>query len=168
MGCIYLISFSNSDTNHRYIGKTERGLSHRVSQHKAAARAGEISALYHAIRKYGELNIKVEILAEEDDPEFLTFLEIHYIRELQTKRPHGYNLTDGGDGMCGWEMPLHARLKISASAKKRRLTPETRAKIGAASKGHKYKLGSKHSDETRAKMSASQKRRYARERSSHV
>jgi group I intron endonuclease len=49
------------------------------------------------------------------------------------------------------------RSKISAAAKGRVVSEEVRAKIGAASKGNKNRLGSVASLETRAKMSASQK-----------
>ena len=56
--------------------------------------------------------------------------EIELIKRLCTKRPFGYNLTDGGGGGLGWIPSV-----------------ETRAKIGRANKGNTYNLGKKHSDE---------------------
>ena len=64
-----------------------------------------------------------------------------WIRELNSKAPNGYNLTDGGDGGRG----------LSPSA-------ETRQKLSAALKGRPaHNKGVKHTAEARAKMSAAQK-----------
>jgi len=52
------------------------------------------------------------------------------------------NLTDGGDGVAGYV-----------------LTPEQRAKLSAAKKGNKSRLGKKHVPETLALMSLSAKKR---------
>jgi len=81
---------------------------------------------------------------------------------------HRHNLSIarmGGPGYwTGKKMPASARLAMSLAGKKKRLTKEHRAKIGAALKGRvvteatRAKLRDRrHSLETRKKMSAAQK-----------
>lgn len=76
-------------------------------------------AINAARAKYGIDNFGFEILKECEDEE-LDYWEKYYIKELNTKVPYGYNLTDGGEGMNGY---THSA--------------ETRKKIGRANKGEK-------------------------------
>jgi hypothetical protein len=64
---------------------------------------------------------------------------------------HLANHTDGGDGMSGFKHDEDTKQRLSEKLKARRLSPEHKAKIGAAHKGRTY------SEETLAKMSASGK-----------
>jgi hypothetical protein len=76
------------------------------------------------------------------------------------------NLTDGGEGVLGWNPTSETRVRMSASQRGRIHSPETRAKIGAANKGQIRsleqcaKLRAAHKNpslETRAKMSIAAK-----------
>ena len=53
------------------------------------------TALKNAITKYGTENMKFEVVEECAD-ELLNDREQHWIRELNTLSPHGYNLRSGG------------------------------------------------------------------------
>jgi len=56
-------------------------------------------ALNNAWRKYGEP--KMTILAETSDHAAAFLMEKHFIKTMKTKAPHGYNMTDGGEGTVG-------------------------------------------------------------------
>jgi hypothetical protein len=58
--------------------------------------------LNRAYKKYGENHFKREII-EYCDINELNDKEKSYIKQYNTKFPHGYNLTDGGDGMKGYQ-----------------------------------------------------------------
>lgn len=131
-----------------YVGQTRQKLEVRIRGHKNCKVKRGIDA---AIRKYGFENFTVEVL-EICHVELLDEREIFFIRELGTKAPNGYNLTDGGDG--GSNPSEETRAKISTAHKGKKLTPETRAKLSAA---HKGKSRAPLSQETRAKISASRK-----------
>ncbi len=57
-----------------------------------------------------------------------------------------------------------AREKIRQSLMGREVSPDTRARIGAANRGHTRNLGIKRSDETKARMSEARKAWWARKR----
>ena len=61
------------------------------------------------------------------------------------------NLTDGGDGLLN--PSEETRAKLSQAASNRKLSEETKARIGAAGIGNTHLTGHKHSDETRDRMS---------------
>ena len=52
-----------------------------------------------SINKYSKENFKKEILCECNSKEELNEKEIYWIKELNSKVPNGYNLTDGGEGV---------------------------------------------------------------------
>jgi hypothetical protein len=66
----------------------------------------------------------------------LAGLEVYFVEYYDSYRS-GYNETIGGDGVIGYSH-----------------TPETRARIGAASKGNQHTKGRKLSEEHKAKISA--------------
>jgi group I intron endonuclease len=138
-GSIYKISFPGL-TNKVYIGKTERRVRHRVACHRCHAYKGSPYPLHRAILKYGAENMKVEVLAEEDDPVFLNFLEMHFIRELQTMAPKGYNLTKGGDGAPGLIWTPERRRIQSENTKGKKRTLEQRKRMSECRLGTKYSL----------------------------
>ena len=95
-GIIY--RFYHKASMKSYIGKTIYP-KRRIHKHLNGDETSP--ALYNAIKKYGKDAFVVEIL-ESDVPESqLAKLEILYIRFFNSKRTHGYNLTDGGDGTIG-------------------------------------------------------------------
>ena len=79
-----------------YIGLTRDYVSNRWHQHKVAARQGKSSALYNAMRKYGESAFRVEHIASAVSHEFLGELERILIAQ-HGAFGGGYNLSEGGE-----------------------------------------------------------------------
>lgn len=93
---VYLIK--NSENDKMYVGVTTKGYEHRFSNHKYQSRKnGRCSALYAAMRKHGDEKFSVELLEACHSFEHMNERERHWIKELNTMSPNGYNLTDGGD-----------------------------------------------------------------------
>ena len=78
-----------------YIGQTVRTMEARRRVHESCR---ENTYLQNAIREYGKENFEWTVVCECDDINELNEKEIHYIREYNTLRPNGYNLTNGGEG----------------------------------------------------------------------
>lgn len=97
MNVVYKITFPNQKA---YIGKTKKGIEHRVKQHVSNAinNRGKSPLVENAIRKYGSQNITYEVLGIKDSEDELSSLEIELIAKHNTLSPNGYNLTSGGDG----------------------------------------------------------------------
>lgn len=87
--------------------------------------------LNNAIKKYGKENFKKDILCECNTREDMNEKEKFYIKKYKTKRPNGYNLTDGGEGNLGWIPSDETKNKISNSIKNwwRNITNEERQYI---------------------------------------
>lgn len=161
---IYMYTFPNGK---RYIGKTKRSLSRRQGSFFNGYK--NCTLLWNAIEKYGTENIQQDILFENDmtDDE-ASRLEQICILTFKTnanrfyKPKHGYNLTDGGEGITGWkpneeqyEKRLEQMHKIHESQIGVHLPEETRRKISEAHKGVKRSL---MSDETKKKISLANSR----------
>lgn len=99
-----------------------------------------------AINEFGWESVEQEILAEVNSVEEADILEKHYIQKYKALDfTYGYNMTPGGTGGCAiskYKKPMsaEARKKIGENSKKhltgRKLSEETRAKISASNKGH--------------------------------
>ena len=135
---IYLIS--NLENNKKYVGLTKFSITERFYQH---VKRGFL--LTEAIKKYGEDEFFIELIEEVDTAGRAYELEQYYIKEYNTKVPYGYNLTDGGDGIFGWEVTEEYRQECSERVKQ--LHKEK--KVGM--------YGKNHSDETKRKMSVASK-----------
>lgn len=118
-----------------YVGQTTQKLKNRWKSHKYFSRKRK-SILYNAMRKYGIENFKIEELESCDTKEQLNEREIYWIKELNSKKPNGYNLTDGGEGSVGYHHTEFAKLNISKHFKNK------------PSKRKNYK----HTQETKQKM----------------
>ncbi len=93
---VYLISCSSSEK--KYVGITSKGYLRRFSDHKWHARKnGKCSALYAAIRKHRHESFSVKLLEVCNTFREANDREVHWIKELNTLSPNGYNLTTGGD-----------------------------------------------------------------------
>ena len=160
MGVIYLITCRINGKP--YVGQTRQKLERRISQHKSGK--GK-SAVDIAIAKYGWENFSVAVL-EVCPVAMLNEREKFWIAALNSKAPHGYNLTDGGGGNSN--PSKETRAKISAnhadvSGKNnpnygKKCSSETRRKISEARKGQPSpRKGKKHSLETRKKISEARK-----------
>lgn len=131
---IYIIT--NKLNNKKYIGQAidikQRWMRHRSDYKRLTNRY-----LYRAMNKYGIDNFLFEIIESEIPIENIHERETFWIKEIGTKAPFGYNMTDGGEGSFNREVSIETRQKISHS-----------------------KLGSKHSDETKKNFSKRNKLRY--------
>ena len=121
MGCIYKIT--NCINQKSYIGLTINDVETRFKKHKSMIYSNGCSALYEAFKKYGVENFIIETICFSSNKKELMNLEKHYISELNTLSPNGYNLTSGGEN-C-------------------KVTDETKKKISKSLKGRKIKWAEK-------------------------
>jgi group I intron endonuclease len=102
--------------------------------------------LNRAYKKYGEGYFKREII-EYCDIDELNLKEILYIKQYNTKFPHGYNLTEGGEGMKGYKYLPEKCFNISEAKTGQKYPKEHGDKI------RQYRLGKPQKSETIAKIS---------------
>lgn len=153
---IYLIT--NIENKKQYVGITKFSIEERFLQH---TKRGFL--LTEAIQKYGEQNFSIELIESVESADRAYELEIFYIQEYNTKVPNGYNLTDGGDGIFGWEVTEEYRQECSERVKQlhkekkvgmygKRHSDETKKKMSNSSKGNKNCLGRILTEETKQKI----------------
>jgi group I intron endonuclease len=157
-GIIYLIR--NLDNGKVYVGQTTQPMAARWKQHCSDAAFRRSYPLHLAIRKYGRDRFELVILAECSGQDELNRRESELVVENRAgERGMGYNVRSGGDGggphsaetrmkqslakigivphNKGKKMPEVQRLQMierlrSHPRKRRPLSEETKAKIGAA------------------------------------
>lgn len=171
--CVYQIAHRPSGK--KYIGQTTQKLSTRWQQHYTKSHCVK---LYSAIKKHGIELFDITILETCETLDQLNEREIHWIKELNTLSPNGYNLIMGGDNrvisdetrerlsnsLKGKKRSPEAREILSIAALKRPpVSAETRQKISIACKGKKRSdkekikiserlIGRPVSEETRKKI----------------
>lgn len=106
--------------NKAYIGKTKRSMRERWRAH--CAKGSGCWGLKGAIQKHGKDSFNTEVLADGLSDAAAAALEKEMIHVHRTKAPHGYNLTEGGQGSAHHN-PNHG--ENIAKAWRR---PESRAK----------------------------------------
>jgi len=160
---------TNNITEESYIGYATNGLKDRKRGHKNSANREDGYYFQHAIKKYGWDNFRWILLEHSiTDFEILKELERYWIREFGTKKPNGYNLTEGGDGVYGYKHSKETKRKLSEANKGKSPSKETKRKLCEAgrnrklSEEHKRKIGEAHkgkspSEETRMKLSEANK-----------
>lgn len=86
-------------TNMGYVGQTVNTLSGRWKGHVRSAFNPNSRAYYwefpKAIREYGVDAFVGNVICECDTPKELSVMEDHWMHELNTLWPHGYNMRDG-------------------------------------------------------------------------
>lgn len=106
--------------------------------------------LHRAYKKYGVENFETKVLYSKIRyKETVDAMEIWAIEKYKPE----YNIAKGGQG-GGYEKPLSTRIKLSKAAKGRKLSEETKKKISESNKG-KHKRP--HSEEARKRMSLAKK-----------
>lgn len=167
MGVIYVRT--NKFNEKKYVGqatdlKTRQNRWNTLSQPYAGP------AINAARAKYGIDAFDFEILKECNDNE-LDYWEKYYIKELNTKAPYGYNLTEGGGGMSGYTLSEETKKKLREKAKGRKPSELCRLKSIEAKKGKKQSEETKRkrvesrkwykcSEETKKKIGAANKNKY--------
>ena len=173
----YTVYMHIAPNGKKYIGITCKNVANRWGKDGNGYKGNLY--FWRAINKYGWDNVIHQIVATELTAKEAKKREIDLIASNETRDPeYGYNLTDGGDGTCGYRHSEETKKKIgdmsrgnkyclgreataetkekqSRSHKGAVVTEESRAKMSAALIGNQHLLGHKHTDETRAKMSAS-------------
>lgn len=158
MGHIYCLF--NTKNGKRYIGQTSKDVQKRIDAH---IKGYDDFLIQRALKKYGVKNFSLQTWEVPDEQ--LDVAEISIIKQLQTKRPNGYNLTIGGDGVKGYKFSEKHKKKISEALKGRvawnygkPFSDEARKKMSKAHKG-KYSnfTGMKHSIEAKSKISKANK-----------
>ena len=137
----------NTANGKRYIGITSMTLASRWSSHMWSVKNGSQYLLHRAMRKHGVESFVVEEVARllpGSDYAELCELERHLIAREGTKRPHGYNMTDGGEGTVGVERSDEYRAK-QRTLKAAYWTGEKRAEQAERVRG------TKRSEETKRK-----------------
>jgi group I intron endonuclease len=155
-----IYAITNTVTGKQYIGQTVRDLAARLRAHiYAINKKNRCPAIADAIKKYGPDMFTIRCLEECDSLDHMNEREKHWIQSLSTMVPHGYNLNEGGNGSLGFRHTAESRLKMTKWQLGKKLTPEHRAKVSASLLGNTRARGVKHSDETKAKVSAASKGR---------
>lgn len=81
-----------------YIGASQDPRN-RLYQHRSDARRGVVRPLYHAMRKHGVDNFKMEVIYEAATEQEMFEAEIQLIKEHDSQhRLVGYNVCAGGEG----------------------------------------------------------------------
>ena len=150
--------------NKSYIGKTGGDIEKRVMQH-LNGRCPDCDAIFNSIQKHGKDNFIWEILHHDILPELLDEFEKQAIKAHNTKAPHGYNLTDGGDGLLNPSLETRQKQSEARKGEKcynygKKASEETRRKMSESRRGEKNAFfGKKHTKETRQRISKSNKMR---------
>lgn len=101
-----------------YVGLTKKDLDARWVWHQKDARNNQSKSSYNralmrAIRKYGADNFCIEQIDSAPSRAKAGELEVFWIRELKAKGKGGYNMTDGGEGVSGYELTDERRKQLS-------------------------------------------------------
>jgi group I intron endonuclease len=124
-----------------YIGQTIKLLQKRKNDHHCQANLKSNNYFARTLRKYGKDNFEWEVIEKCNSKNELDEMEFHYIKQYNSFKPNGYNLTLGGDaGTYGWIPSKETREKISKANKGRKCKPftkEHKKQISEANKGRK-------------------------------
>lgn len=134
---------TNRINNKKYIGQTSQSLEDRSGNNGIGYKKNP--RFWKAIQKYGWDNFNHEIVASGLEKAEADELEKKLIKELKTQnKQYGYNITDGGDGVVGWEP-----------------SNEWRKKNIERNKGENNPMyGKHHTEETRQKQSLAKQGKY--------
>lgn len=155
----------------RYVGKSSSGLRRPRDHGRSSVLSRNRTYLTNWIKSLharGD-NYLVQVLETHQSNLTLSDAERRWIAYGRANGWRLTNLTDGGDGAPGFNPSPETREKLRrvmignkfALGHTHKTSDETRRKISIAHKGRTHGLGSKRTEETRAKMSAGQKARYA-------
>lgn len=146
-GIIYKIT--NKINGKVYIGQTIRTVEERWKAHYYECVNQKLNTrLGRAIRKYGFVNFRIEVIEKTDD---LDKREIFYISKYRSCGKNGYNIKIGGSG---GPHAQSTKNKIAKSNKKRVRTDEMRTHMSLAiKKWHKERGYVPRSEEFKKKIS---------------
>lgn len=94
------------------------------------------SIFHRAITKYGKEAFEWEVIYQtKDGNHCLNKMETHFIKEYNSFKPNGYNMTLGGDGQLGRTPTQQQRKKMSISHKNVKLSDYHKNRISESHKG---------------------------------
>lgn len=125
-------------TGKLYVGQTTVGVMKRWSDHIFGA--AKHACLGQAIVKYGRDAFHVAVVDTATDQSDLDAKEVMWIAHLNTMSPNGYNLTEGGTNGSGGRRSQETRERMRQARLGKKLTPESKLKVGLASQGRKFSL----------------------------
>lgn len=118
----------------KYIGVTTKNPLIRFDQHLRLAHYKPETLLHKALCKYPYEAFYFQVVATVLDEKFKEELEIILIAQENTKVPHGYNLTNGGEGLKGLTEETREKMRKA----QRTMDPKLRKKINDSHKGRKF------------------------------
>jgi len=119
-----------------YVGQTTTNLNHRIDRHLIESKKSR-SYFHRVLNKYGIENFKWKILKECRDISDLNKSEKYFIEQYKTNKSNGYNLTDGGEGIIGYNHSEKTKNKIRLKLMGHSVMGVTRKKISGNLQGHK-------------------------------
>ncbi len=124
-GVIYCLT--NEINGKQYFGQTiQKNIEKYWRSHKNNAKNGSTKYLHNAIRKYGWVNFKKEVICKCGDGLSLGLMEDLCIQVFNTLAPAGYNLRRGG---VHGKLSEETKQKISIGNKGKKLSEEHKQKI---------------------------------------
>jgi group I intron endonuclease len=133
---------TNLKDNKRYVGQTTQSIYSRLNNHINEKRNRHIS---NAIRQYGIENFRIDVICSCLDQTTLNKSEVHFVKEMNSLHPYGYNHRAGGNqnGICSDELRMKiSKAKIGKPLLKRRgevRSNEQRIQISRSLGGQKIK-----------------------------
>ena len=97
---VFIYTITNKINMKQYVGIT-RNMLKRWGEHKLPY--NNKTSMGKAIQKYGHQNFEMVQIASSTSWENAQLVERALIKQLNTRVPNGYNLTDGGDGTLGFK-----------------------------------------------------------------
>lgn len=154
MNDVYLIT--NRIDGKRYVGVSSRGYIQRFREHVWDSLGGSNTLLHAAIREFGPDNFDIQLLESNISDELISMKERYYVRAYDTFYIHGkgYNMTEGGTGVCGYHHSAETKQILSTRFNGRSYPPEHGIKISNALRGMPK------SDEHRAALSRARMGRF--------
>lgn len=155
-GIVYVWTCLN--TGLQYVGQTVTTLQERWKGHVQAANAGIDWAFMKAIREHGSDNFVGHVLCECETPEELSAAEDHWMHELNTLWPNGYNMRDGTNFVCDQTRQLisdRTKSAMSDPSLRKYLSDKAKARpvhVEAIAAMARANRGKQRSEETRQKM----------------
>jgi group I intron endonuclease len=122
----YIYVFYNTINNKLYIGKTTELYTLRFNEHKYNAFTKNIvTYFYNALRKYGWDSFERYVIYQTEELEdkieidkIVLEKERYYINLFRSDMSEfGYNMTKGGDGICGYKHSKEVKHKMSEDRK---------------------------------------------------
>ncbi len=167
-----LYKITNTVNHKLYVGITKLAIAQRWAKHLKDSISPKYP-LHHAILKYGSENFTVELLEESPDRAYISGLEEPTIQKCNS-REHGYNIAKGGYGgdlgpeatakrletIKNWSDEKKAEYKKKLHERNLGKTKDTDAGRLSQSekiKGNAFRKGIPHDDESKEKISLSNK-----------